>query len=1155
MSGIGDILLGYRKDRLLNQQEVAKELEVHHTTVSRIERNLQRPHPEYIESYIKKLRLSKAEAFALRRALNPEVVIRTDWGTCKNVVQFYGRYEHLKQLYNWTQNTQVNLVGILGMGGLGKTSLAAHFVKQNAESFGAIICRDLTNPYPALAFVHELIHALADGDAVAANTLGQAMLELINILKKKRCLLLLDNFESVMDFENVGKYKPEFLDYQSVINKLASSDHMSVVLITSRHQPENLSHEENGLVRLLHLDGLEEEACISLLDSREVEVTKEQLQELVFRFSGNPLALEIIGDLIRDIYQTDVDAYLKDWPSMRELLSDILPKQMRGLAPDEIEVLLWLAIKRRPLSAHDLDQVIEPKLGFGNIALLIKKLTNRSLVQSDVQTSVRGATLHNMIMEYLLDYLQTLICDEFAEQKYECLNRFNLIDIDAPEYIQQAQRRDMLQPILQTLQRQQGSASSVETMLFQLLAHLQAGSLDIVPRFLAGNLANLLIELNHDLSHKSLANLQLKHADFREATLHNVDLSHSNLQNCVFRDAFGHVLKVSFSPNGRFYGIATANGQVHIWEVATYEKVQIFEVDTNWVRSFDWHPTKDWIVTASSGQTTPLIKVWDIESGKLKTQFSGHKSRIRSIVYAKDGQMIVTASEDKTAIVWDSNGRILHTLEHEEVPIWSVAVHPTQTLMATAGADPTIQLWDYEVGQVVGQFEGHTDWVTAVTFNEDGTKLASGSRDGTVRLWDVKRRDSLKPFEGHEGWVRDITFRNGRKELASTGADGTIRLWNTEMYTLIRAMPAHEALVESIAASPDGELLISGSQNNEVRIWRGWECVHRAVGYKNPMWSVQFSPNSRYLLSGSSDGTMREWDVQDGQEIRAFEGHRDWVKMAAYHPTLPLFASGSSDRSIILWDRQSGRQQKKLEGHTSWISAIDFSPNGRQLASCSGDGTIRLWNGRTGAMEQELTDPNGRLWMVKFSPNGRFLASSNDKDQVLIWNARSGDLLHTLERHTESVYALAFSEDERHIYSGGADSELMVWEVATGHYQYSVDMPNPSSIWSISRQPFGDYLAVGLVDGSVRLLDINSRAQMHNFSLNTLPIWCVAFSPDGQLVASCGDGETIQIWNIETRSLVQRLLVKRPYEGLNISGIAGLNQAQQQTLIALGAKS
>lgn len=1158
---VGELLRRHRVQLGLTQRQVGDQIGYDHSLVSRIERDIHTPTREYLQQFCKSFSLSAAEHKHLlsllsgtgETQLNALDSSKVDWGTCPIAANFYGRSQQLALLNQWASMQTVNLIGLFGLGGVGKTYLAAKFARTNQSQYDYVFWRTLTSPFPAIDLLSELITNLSDQLLQPpSQNIGQAVHQLKSLLEARRCLIVLDNLESVLDAHQVGKYQAGFKDYGYLIDQVSRSEHRSCFVLTSRYKPDRLSLLEGNIspVRTLYLEGLDVEACQKLLKNKKISATQDEAEQLRLIFSGNALALEIVAETIYEVYRAGVPAFLRGQQLTPTGIEDILQEQFTHLSRIQKEILVWLAIERQPLTIQNLANLISSPAQKPQIAPALQYLKRRSLIEP----SAAGFSLQNVVMDYLLTYLTVQICEEIDEEQFDYLDAFPLLSTYAPEFIQSTQRRLLHQRIVNQLALHNDSLMQVERQLRQTLSQLQRNAVT-QNHYLAGNVLNLLITLGADINHCALSSLRIHNVDFRNTRLCNVNLANAELIDCIFHETFGHVLKVSFSPDGRFFAAATANGKIHIWETATRHKVQILDVDKNWVRSFDWHPNSKLIVTGSSGQTTPLIQVWDIESGKSLQTMSGHQTRIRSVAYSSDAATIVTGSEDNTVKIWDAESGICRfTLNDRGGAIWAVAIHPDKNIVAAAGVDQSVRLWDASTGALLQTLEGHTDWVTAVTFNVDGTQLATGSKDQTARLWHTGTGQCEAVLRGHEGWVRNIAYTPDKQQLATAGADHTIRLWNLVTRQCIQVMIGHDALIESIVFSPDGQYILSGGADQTIRLWQrqSGHCVYKITGYKNPMWSVKLIQDDTQIVSGSSDGIVRVWDRQTGEQQYVLRGHSDWAKSIAIHPHEKLIASSSSDKTIILWNSQTWQMENRLEGHTSWISSIDFNPDGKLIASGGGDYSVRLWDVNTGNQKALLEGHNGRIWCVRFSPDGRFLASASDDTTIRVWDIGLGRCVSTLTQHTGNVYTLAFSPDGNQLLSGGNDNKLQVWHLAQSKLTHTVPV-TLGSIWDIAFHPHKKMFAIALSDHTVKILDSVTYQPQMILQGHKRPVWGIDFSQDGQSIITCSDDETIKVWVIETGHCVKTLSAERPYERLNISGVKGLTLAQKQSLFALGA--
>ncbi|WP_348225580.1 WD40 repeat domain-containing protein [Trichocoleus sp. AS-A1] len=147
--------------------------------------------------------------------------------------------------------------------------------------------------------------------------------------------------------------------------------------------------------------------------------------------------------------------------------------------------------------------------------------------------------------------------------------------------------------------------------------------------------------------------------------------------------------------------------------------------------------------------------------------------------------------------------------------------------------------------------------------------------------------------------------------------------------------------------------------------------------------------------------------------------------------------------------------------------------------------------------------------------------------------------------------SVAFSPDNQ-ILASSSDRTVRLWDVSSGECLQTLQV-STNWVWSVAFNPEAKTLATGSGDRTVQLWDVSSGECLKAFQGHTNGVWSVVFSPDGQILASAGQDEMIKLWDVATGECVNTLRSERPYEGMNITGVTGLTDAQKATLKALGA--
>lgn len=1075
--------------------------------------------------------------------------LREDWDEAPETEHLFGREQDIEKLKNWILSDYCHLICLLGMGGIGKTFLATKLAKQTAKEFEMVVWRSLRNAPPLTKILKDCIHFLShQQDIDIPENIEECITRFINYLALSRSLIVLDNIEAILLEGKAGEYRDGYEDYGRLFNRVAEEKHQSCIIITGREKPREIGLQEGdfALVRSYQVNGLTPSQGKLMLMNKGLIGSDESWAMLVSRYSGNPLALRVVAEMIREVYFGIIDDFLAEGEIIFGRINDVIGEQFNRLSRLEQSIMLWLAIGREPISR---DGLWENLVGFDRkreLMVVLESLRRRSLIEK----SEPGFTLQNVVMEFVSDYFIDTICKEFKTGALNLLYTHPIIQAQTKEYVRESQIRILLKPLAERLLSIL-SVKDIENALKNILLKLRQ-STSQSPGYAAGNILNLLLYLKCDLRGYDFSHLYVWEACLQKADLKDVNFSCADLRKSVFTENFGGILTVAFSPNEEFIAAGTTNSEVRVWRVSDQKQLFIHTGHTDWVDSIAYSYDGKLIASGSHDQS---IRLWNSETGECLEISAAHKYRVRSVAFSLNENILASGGGDTTVRLWDAlTGQCIREFNGHTDWIEVVAFSPNGTLLASGSADHTVRLWDVKTGQCVQILQGHGHWVRAVAFTPDNNSLASGSYDQTIKIWDVKTGNCLNSLRGHISNVISLTINPDSAVMASGSSDHTIRLWDTNTWECYKTLQVHNDAVYAVIFNPGGTLLASGSRDYTLRLWdvRTGQCIKTFMGETNPISAVAFDPTGKILASGSHDYTIRLWDIATNQCLRTLLGHSGPVVSTIFYSTKNMLASGSHDHTIKLWDTSTGHCVKTLRGHSDWVWSIDIDADDNLLASGSIDQTVRLWDIRTGKCIRSLIGNTSRVISIAFNPNGSLLASGTADHNVRIWDIDTGKCLKVLYGHTDLVRSVAFSPDGKTLSSGSVDQSVRLWDAKTGEC-IKVLKGHKDAVMAVSYSSKGNLIASGSADHSIYLWDVNTGEHIKIFTGHNSAVWSVVFSPDDNLLASSSQDETIRLWSVEKGCCVEVLRPERLYERMNITGITGLTDAQKITLKALGA--
>jgi hypothetical protein len=289
---------------------------------------------------------------------------------------------------------------------------------------------------------------------------------------------------------------------------------------------------------------------------------------------------------------------------------------------------------------------------------------------------------------------------------------------------------------------------------------------------------------------------------------------------------------------------------------------------------------------------------------------------------------------------------LLGTLRGQNGSVDAVAYSRDGKLLASAGVDKSVHLWNVQSGEPKRRLTGASDPLVFVTFTPDSKTIAAVTSDNSVLFWDASTGQAKKTLSSEKNNLFPVALSSDAQLLATGGTDRkTVRLIDTATGSTKRLLPNHSSWIRSVGFSSDAKLVAVQCHDDSIQVWNAntGQLLQTLSSPGNTVNAPAFSSDGRFLATGGESRNVKVWDLQTGALHQTFSDHSGDIKACLFSADRRWLATASEDKTIKIWEVFTGQLKQTLSNHEGSVNSLTFSADGTLAASGSADGSVKLW--------------------------------------------------------------------------------------------------------------------------------------------------------------------------------------------------------------------